>query len=97
LAQILGQTHDSSLESEFILVQGVTDLAVLSPNEIWLVDFKTDQVHSDDLAARVKVYESQLNLYGRALSQIYQRPVTESWFYFLVLKRAVAVAAKGTD
>lgn len=92
LAALLGQPRDPSLESELVLVQGVVDLAVVAPQEIWLVDFKTDQLQPIELASRLKVYEPQVRLYAEALSQIYRRPVSETWLYFLGLKQAVAVA-----
>lgn len=92
LAAILGQPPALSLAEEFVLTQGVVDLAVVAPNEIWVLDFKTDQLAQADpeaLAARIKVYQPQLSLYGRALARIYRRPVSESWLYFLGLNRAV--------
>jgi ATP-dependent helicase/nuclease subunit A len=93
LASLLGQPLDTSLTGELILVQGVADLAVIAPEAIWLVDFKTDQLNAHELASRVKAYEPQVRLYARALSLIYHRPVTESWLYFLSLNQAVPVQA----
>jgi len=93
LATLVGRAFDKSLEGELVLVQGVADLAVIAPNEIWLVDFKTDQLDSHDLTSKVKAYEPQLRLYAAALSRIYHRPVSESWLYFLTLKQAVSVPA----
>ncbi len=91
LRAISDQARDPSLEGEFVLVQGVVDLAVIAPKGIWLIDFKTDQLVPNELAARVKTYEPQLRLYSAALSKIYQRPVSESWIYFLGLREAVPV------
>jgi len=79
-------------DDEFVVVQGFADLAVILPEEVWLVDFKTDHVDSGELAAVVKFYEPQLKLYALALGRIYRRPVTESWLHFLSLKESVAVA-----
>jgi ATP-dependent helicase/nuclease subunit A len=93
LALLVGQPLDAGSESELVLVQGVADLAVIAPKEIWLVDFKTDQLVSNELAPRVKLYEPQVILYATALSRIYQRPVSESWLYFLTLNQAVPVNA----
>jgi ATP-dependent helicase/nuclease subunit A len=78
-------------DEEFVVVQGVADLVVLLPEEIWLVDFKTDQLKPADLPAKVKLYELQLRLYARALSRIYRRPVSEMHLHFLALKRTVEV------
>ncbi|HEX7618552.1 MAG TPA: 3'-5' exonuclease, partial [Verrucomicrobiae bacterium] len=76
LAEITGAKAEAGLENEFVVVQGVADLAVLLPEEIWLVDFKTDEVRADELPEKTKLYEPQLRLYARALAKIYSRPVT---------------------
>ncbi|HXC99459.1 MAG TPA: 3'-5' exonuclease, partial [Verrucomicrobiae bacterium] len=84
----------SSVEDEFIVMQGAADLAVVSPGDIWLVDFKTDQITAAELAGRLKEYEVQLRLYARALSGVYGRPVTEAWLHFLALGQSVGVELK---
>src|SRR5262249_39622352 len=81
-------------EDEFVVVQGVADLAVILSREIWLVDFKTDRVDSSGLAAALKFYQPQLRLYALALGRIYRRAVTEAWLHFLSLKQSVAVAVE---
>ncbi len=82
-------TSAASHDDEFVVVQGVADLAVLLPKEIWLVDFKTDRLGESELAAKTKLYEPQLKLYARALSRIYDRPVTKLCLHFLALKRSM--------
>jgi ATP-dependent helicase/nuclease subunit A len=77
--------------NEFVLVQGVADLVVIAPDEIRLVDFKTDQLTVEEVEQRVKIYEPQLRLYALALSRIYRRPVCEAWLYLVGLRRAVSV------
>ncbi len=71
------------LGEEFIVVQGVIDLAAILPEEIWLLDFKTDRVKGGNVEEKVKQYRPQLELYSRAISAIYRKPVTRSWLYFL--------------
>jgi len=95
LASMLGRTPDQSLEGEFILAQGVVDLAVVAPKEIWLVDFKTDQFTAHELPAKVEFYTPQLSLYAQALQRIYRRPVSQSWLYFLSLNTAASVSRAG--
>jgi ATP-dependent helicase/nuclease subunit A len=77
--------------SEFVVAQGTIDLAVIQEKEIWLVDFKTDRVKPDELELKTKLYTPQLRLYGLALSRIFQRPVKESWLYFLSAREVVRV------
>jgi ATP-dependent helicase/nuclease subunit A len=74
---------------DFIVVQGQVDLAVLLPEEIWLLDFKTDAVAEGDLAVKVKEYAPQLEVYACALEKIYNRPVTRCWLHFLRARRTV--------
>jgi ATP-dependent helicase/nuclease subunit A len=78
-------------DQDFVVVQGAADLIVLLPNEIRLVDFKTDQFPEGQLADKVKLYSPQLRLYAAALNRIYQKPVSEMYLHFLALRRSVAV------
>lgn len=70
---------------EFVVVQGATDLVVLRPEELWLLDFKTDVLAPDEVAAKVKFYAPQLQLYALALARIHARPVTRAWLHFLTV------------
>jgi ATP-dependent helicase/nuclease subunit A len=89
IAEIVGKPVAAGLAEEIIVVQGVVDLAVLLPQEIWLLDFKTDSIKADDLQEKTNLYEPQLELYSRALSEIYHRPVTNAWLFFLSIGEAV--------
>ncbi len=74
---------------EYILAQGVVDLAVLCREAIWIVDFKTDRVDAMTVGDRVAGYRPQLALYALALERIHRRPATELWLHFLALDRSV--------
>ena len=89
LAAITGVKSEPGLEAEFVVVQGVADLVVLLPEEIWLVDFKTDEIRKDELPDRIKTYTPQLKLYAQALEKIYSRPVTARWLHFLSARKTV--------
>lgn len=79
-------------ESDFVVIQGVADVAVLLPDEIWLLDFKTDRLRDEtELAARMKHYEPQLKIYALALSRIFRKPVTQCWLHFLATRQSVAI------
>jgi len=91
LAEIVGEKSAAGLEKEFVVVQGVADLVVLLPKEIWLVDFKTDEVRANDLAEKIKTYEPQLRLYANALAKIYSHPVTNCRLHFLSARKTVDV------
>jgi ATP-dependent helicase/nuclease subunit A len=91
LSEIVGIKSSPDLENEFIVVQGVADLVVLLPKEIWLVDFKTDEAVTDDLPGKIKTYTPQLKLYASALAKIYGRPVTNCWLHFLSAQKTMPV------
>jgi ATP-dependent helicase/nuclease subunit A len=91
LARHLGTNVLSGLADEFVVVQGVADLVVVQPQEIWLLDFKTDHVDGPALASRVAKYRPQLALYAAALAGIFQRPVTRRWLHFLRARQTLAV------
>jgi ATP-dependent helicase/nuclease subunit A len=91
LVKITGKPEEGGLENEFVIVQGVADLVVLLPDEIWLVDFKTDDVRAGGLAPKIKTYTAQLKLYANALAKIYARPVTNCWLHFLSVRKTLDV------
>ena len=72
-----------AMESEFVVVQGIADVVVILPKEIWLLDFKTDRVTAGEVAGKVEMYRPQLNLYARALERTYNQTVTERRLHFL--------------
>jgi len=85
LARITGVGAGAGLEAEQVIVQGVADLVVLRPDEIWLVDFKTDQVEEPELAEKIRNYSPQLRLYALALEKIFTRRVTLLALHFLTM------------
>ena len=86
LAQLaeLGMARTDS-EEEFVIVQGVVDLAVVREESITILDFKTDTFHRDELETKVQQYAPQLRLYASALGRIYDQPVTGVALHFLKL------------
>jgi ATP-dependent helicase/nuclease subunit A len=91
LTAITGAPADATLAPEHVMVQGVADLVVLLPAEIWLLDFKTDSVTAASLAEKVRIYSPQIELYARALEKIFARPVTLRALHFLSAGQTVAV------
>lgn len=79
------------VQEDFVVVQGVADLIVLLPEEIWLLDFKTDEVTKSEVAAKQAHYTPQLQLYALALERIYNARVTHAWLHFLSCGETVSV------
>ncbi|MBM3824788.1 MAG: hypothetical protein FJ404_18220 [Verrucomicrobia bacterium] len=87
-----GEESGLTDEDGFIVVQGVVDLALILPDRIRILDFKTDRVRNDaELHAALSRYEPQLQLYAGALAGIYRRPVIDAWLHFLHRRQSVAV------
>jgi ATP-dependent helicase/nuclease subunit A len=90
--ELPGPALEHTDDGEFVVVQGVIDLAVIQPTQIWLLDFKTDHFAEEDLAAKINLHRLQLSLYREALARIYNRPVTKTWLHFLAMGKTVVVA-----
>ncbi len=72
-------------KEERVLVQGIVDIFFEEDGEIVVVDYKTDNVNNlKDLLAR---YETQLDYYGMALSQITGKKIKEKVLYSVKLNK----------
>lgn len=80
------------LEDEKVLLQGVIDCAIIEPDGITLIDFKTDRVSEDNIQYTSYGYSGQVLAYANALKRIYQLPIKSAWLYFFQLNRFVSVA-----
>ena len=77
---------------EEILLQGVVDCCMEEDGELVIIDYKTDNVHTEEqIAQRSSLYESQIKAYALALSRIFSKPVRESVLYFLSCGRTVTI------
>ena len=83
--------YGEGLHGEQILLQGVVDCALVEPDGITVVDFKTDYVTDATLSEVLARYRPQVDTYSRALQRIYETPVKGTWLYFFHLKKLVAV------
>jgi ATP-dependent helicase/nuclease subunit A len=81
---IESQTQDAVRSTQdFIIVQGIIDLLVKTPNGLVVVDFKTDDVSADGAQKRAAIYRQQLDLYAKAASAITGGKILSKWLYFL--------------
>ena len=94
ISAITGQPVREGMADEFVVVQGAADLVLIRPEEIWLVDFKTDHLRPAGLATKVKRYEPQVKLYAAALEKIFKRPVTVAVLHFLAVKKTASVIGR---
>ena len=84
-----GSAYADGLEGEKILLQGVVDCALMEPDGITVVDFKTDRVTEETLFETAERYRPQVEAYADALSRIFEKKVKRSCLYFFSLDRFV--------
>ncbi|MDO5444250.1 MAG: helicase-exonuclease AddAB subunit AddA [Eubacteriales bacterium] len=77
--------------NEQILLQGVVDCCFEESDGLVIVDYKTDQISSEeDLACKTELYSSQIKAYADALERILCKPVKEAVLYFLSARREIS-------
>ncbi len=79
--------YGGDLDGEQVLLQGVVDCALLEPDGITVIDFKTDYVTQDTLPTLLDRYRPQVEAYATALSRIYQKPIKGRYLYLFHLGR----------
>ena len=73
---------------ENILVQGIIDLYYINENdELILVDYKTDYIEEE--RQLVERYNTQLDLYRRALEQALDKRVAKTYIYSTCLEKEI--------
>jgi len=72
-----------------IIVQGMIDMLVCTPQGLVVTDFKTDRITSSQAGERSELYRRQLELYSRAASAILKMRTIAKWLYFIGPRCAV--------
>ena len=67
---------------ERVLLQGVIDCLIDTPEGFVILDFKTDRVTEDGISARAAQYRAQMQAYMLAVREIFARPVCRCGLYF---------------
>ncbi len=75
-----------SSPDDHVLVRGIVDGILSVADGIDIVDFKTDAVDPEAVAARAERYRPQMDLYARAMSRLWRRPVRTCWLVFLTAR-----------
>ena len=76
---------------ETVVVQGIIDMLVQTPESLVVIDFKTDQINAAQTTERAELYRGQLELYGKAACAILGIDSVKRWLYFLAPGCAVEV------
>ncbi|UCC32406.1 MAG: UvrD-helicase domain-containing protein [Phycisphaerales bacterium] len=72
---------------DHVLVRGIVDGILPVAGGIDIVDFKTDALAPEEVAARAERYRPQANLYARAMSRLWRQPVRACRLVFLTARR----------
>ena len=78
-------------EDETVIVQGIIDCLFDEGDRLVLVDFKTDRMWEGDHDRVRRRYQGQLDLYARAVEQIWRRPVAEKYLYLFTTGETVSL------
>jgi len=76
---------------EKIIIQGIVDMLIKTPDGIVIIDFKTDRIGSSQLQQRSEHYAPQLKWYCGAAGDILNVKVMGGYLYFLSVAEAVKV------
>ena len=86
-----GSLYDPELAGEQVLLQGVVDCALIEPEGITVIDYKTDRATRETVPQLTARYRPQVQTYARALSKIYQSPIKAQYLYLFALDEFVAL------
>jgi len=87
-AEVYGE-EEAGPEGEIVLIQGVIDCLFFEGEQPVLLDYKTDAVYGNRMDDLVRRYRIQMELYARAVEQIWKRPVAGKYLYFFDAGRVV--------
>ena len=76
---------------EEVLLQGVADCCIREGDALTVVDYKTDYVTAETLAARASEYAPQVRAYAAALTRLLGKPVREGVLFFLRTGESVSI------
>lgn len=80
---------DDKYKMDKIMIQGIIDLYFIENNEIVIVDYKTNNVLTDD--ELINKYNIQLKYYRKALEEITKMKVKETYIYSFKLSKEILI------
>lgn len=100
--EIVSESLKTELGSDYLLIHGVIDNYILTDNEIYLIDYKTDRyksyIHLDkeqQIQAIMTKYYFQLQLYANALKSIYPEKQVHAYIVLLDFETSVKINIQG--
>lgn len=83
--------YRNDVKGEMVLLQGIVDCALIEPDGITVVDFKTDRAKQADISDLAAKYRHQVMAYANALTRIFNMPVKEKYLYFFAYGQLVDI------
>ncbi|MFA6426722.1 MAG: 3'-5' exonuclease, partial [Phycisphaerae bacterium] len=80
-----------TIGDEKIIVQGIIDMLIKTPNGLIVIDFKTDRINQSQLQQRAERYAPQLKWYCKAAGEILGQKNTTGRLYFLATGLAINI------
>jgi ATP-dependent helicase/nuclease subunit A len=84
-------------EDDRVLVRGIIDGIIVRADELEVIDFKTDAVTANDLETRAQHYDAQMDIYSRASSRLWGKPVRSCSLIFLTPRHIVSKEFPGVQ
>lgn len=91
LSKINASCIDANIKEndEYCIVQGVADCVIEYSDSIIIVDFKTDNITSEQILC--EQYKKQLQLYETALTETLKKPVRKKILFSFKMRKAIEV------
>ncbi|MGB0580749.1 MAG: UvrD-helicase domain-containing protein [Limisphaerales bacterium] len=84
----LVEGHLEMATGDFVVVQGVVDLALITEDEVLILDYKTDSVTAENVETKLRSYAPQLRLYAHALKNTFRKKNATAWLHFLDISQS---------
>lgn len=91
---LYGKNGDCDIDDKKILIQGIIDCFLEEKDGyVVIIDFKTDKLSAKDYPELMARYQIQMALYRRAVEEIYQKQVKESYIYLFHTGETVKISS----
>ena len=74
-----------------IIIQGIIDLLIRTPEGLTVIDFKTDKISPSQAPDRDELYRGQLEIYAKAAASILKAESAAKYLYFLTPRLTIEV------
>lgn len=93
---LLSQKEKVNVECPFLLdlksflIRGQIDRMVKTENEIWIIDFKTENLDSNEILKHAEQYFIQMGCYALAMQKIFASPLLSTHLIFTTTSQVIS-------